>query len=149
MNRTRIAARSSAFAAGIFLLEGTSSVVHAKILRDIPPDLLAQGVDLAWMLTRDLWLSAAGGIVFACGALLLRAGASPATRAWQALGLGVAFALVLEGLNWIIPNSLLAPASPLQGVMAWTYFVGGPLVAVWLADRDRVSPDAMDSRSHS
>jgi hypothetical protein len=130
--------RALAFGAGIFLLEGASSVVHALVPRDIPPELAARGVDLGWMLSRDLLLGALGAGVFALGALLLRSRRDVPVRAGLALFAGVLFALLLEAFNWVIPGALLAPARAWQGGIAWSYFVVATLLAVQqLARRDR------------
>jgi hypothetical protein len=135
--------RALAFGAGIVLLEGASSLVHALVLRDIPPELAARGVDLAWMLSRDLLLGALGAGVFALGGLLLRSRRDVPVRAGLSLLAGVLFALLLEAFNWVIPGALLAPARAWQGGIAWSYFVVATLLAVQqLARRDRAASAA-------
>ena len=133
--RTFIVQRSLCFALGILLLEGTSSLVHALVLRDIPPEMVAQGVDVYWMLSRDILLSVLGGVAFAFGALFYKSAPALSGRYRTCVGLGFAYAVVLELLNWVLPNSLLAPATWLQGVIAWLYFVVGALFAAHIAMR--------------
>lgn len=123
------------FAVGVVLFEGGSSLVHALVLKDIPPQLVAQGVDLWWMLERDVLLGVLGGAFFALGALLppRRGGVQGAATSFV---LGVVFALLIELLNWIIPSSLLSPVTVVQGVVAWTCFVVGAFAAArWRSAR--------------
>jgi hypothetical protein len=132
---SRVPYLSLLFAAGIGALEGTSSVVHALVVKDVPPELAAQGIGLGWMLSRDLLLSALGGAAFALGLWARSVNRDEPARGLACFALGFAFAAALEILNWIIPNALLAPSSLAQGAIAWTYFVGGPVLAARLVTR--------------
>jgi len=109
------------FSLGVLLLEASGSVLHTQILQDVPPEL---GLTLPAMILRDLSLAVVAGVVFFVSARILRKEQilREAPR-WGAVTTGASFALVLEAFNWILPNSLLTPATAGQGMVAWTYFV--------------------------
>ncbi len=128
--------RSAAFALAFFLLEGGGSILHALVLRDIPAELLAEGVNLSWMLKRDLALT-----VFSCAAFtgffVTAAHSAHEAPLVRVASLGVAFALGLEALNWVLPNALFDPTSVQVAVVAWGYFILGSWLAANISCRRR------------
>jgi hypothetical protein len=128
-----------AFAVGAVGLELSGSLLHALILRDLPP-----GITLGWLVRHDVAIALLSAVLFGVG---LRRPGSSSVRSAEARDLvvagllGLAFALLLELIGNILPNSLFGPTRILPAVVAWGFFVAGPFMAASvLARRLRASP---------
>lgn len=120
------------FALGAFVLEAAGSVLHAVVLRDVPAELVRQGVTLTWMLRRDALIAV---VAAAMGLLVWRMFRRAPSGGWRVAACGAGFALALEAVNWLLPGALLSPATPVQGIAAWIAFAGLAGVFAALASR--------------
>ena len=125
---------ASCFATGVAALEWSGTVLHAFILRDIPPEL---GLTPPTLFTRDAVLALLAGLVFAVVTLV--SGGSRTRRPLQVAALGFGFALALELLYYVLPNALFEPQRALDAVRAWGFFFGGCALAAWWARRPGAS----------
>ena len=134
------------FGLGCLALEGSGTLLHGLLLRDLPA--VDGGPAAVWrFLLRDVLISALAATDFAAGALLRRRHrrlASP--RAAFAAGFG--FALGLEALNWLVPGALLDYQGVARTGAAWLYFIGASgLLGAFLGRRDDAAGESAPSAS--
>ncbi|UXI69533.1 hypothetical protein [Tahibacter amnicola] len=130
------------FGAGVFTLEGSSSFLHAVVLRDLPHALLTRGVGLGWMLRADALLSVLAAVFFTLGCRPSLSYLGTKAARFRAYALGFVFALLIELLNWALPNALLTPESVLSALVAWSCFIGGAVFAARLVQRGQHAHEA-------
>ena len=116
-----------AFAAGAIALELPGTLVHALILRDLPPH-----VTIGWAVSHDLAIALLGAVLFGLGLSRQRPSSfrPHGRRDLVAAGLlGLLFATLLELLGNVLPGALFEPRSAGPAIVAWGFFLGGPLLA--------------------